>query len=537
MSTQTIQQVQRRPLTTTTIMGTGFIPHENVLSYHSSSSSQDLPHMNFRSFVETLKEDNDLVEINDEKDPNLEVSAIIRKVCETNDYAPLFNNVKGAHNGFFRILGAPASLRSGIRDRYGRLARHLALPADSSMKQIIDKMLSAKTMKPLTPTIVKSGACKENKKFGDEVDLLKLPVPLIHKADGGKYIQTYGMHILQSPDGKWTKWSIARTMVKDDKHLVGLVIPPQHIWEIQQMWKKEGKDIPWALVLGVPPAAIMACCMPLPDGVSEAEYVGAMTGTAVEVTKCETNDLYVPTTSEIVFEGKLSITETGQEGPFAELYGYIFPGVRHKCPVYRVDCITHRDNAILPVSACGRLTDETHTLIGPLVAAEIRQLCQETGLPVKEAFTPFESHVTWCALQIDTKALRAMKTTSAEFSRRIGDLIFNHKVGYTIHRLVLVGEDIDVYKFEDVIWAYTTRCRPHDDEVYYGDCKAFPFIPYNAHGTHNPVKGGKVVSDALLSAEYTTGRTWEAASYKESYWEGVKAKVDEEWVGMGFREE
>lgn len=51
------------------------------------------------------------------------------------------------------------------------------------------------------------------------------------------------------------------------------------------------------------------------DGISEADYIGAFTGSSLEVVKCETNDLYVPASTEIVFEGTLSISETGPEGP------------------------------------------------------------------------------------------------------------------------------------------------------------------------------------------------------------------------------
>lgn len=349
----------KTPIIRTTMASSTFTQKRAVQSYHGSTSNQDPPHMNFRSFVEALKEDNDLIEINDEKDPHLEVSAIIRKVYETDDKAPLFNNVKGAKNGLFRILGAPGALRSTQDTKYGRLARHLALPPTSGMKEILDKMLSAKTSKPLPPNHVESGPCKENKLFGDDIDLTKLPAPLVHQADGGKYIQTYGMHVVQSPDGKWTNWSIARAMIYDNRHLVGLVIEPQHLWQIHQMWKKEGKDVPWALCLGVPPAAIMAASMPLPDGVTEAEYIGSMTGTALDLVKCETNDLWVPANTEIVMEGTLSITETGPEGPFGEMHGYVFPADTHQWPKYAVNAITHRDDAILPVSACGRLTDET----------------------------------------------------------------------------------------------------------------------------------------------------------------------------------
>lgn len=279
--------------------------------------------MNFRSYVEALKKDNDLVEIDREVDPNLEAGAIIRKVCETDDKAPLFNNLKGAQNGLFRILGAPNSLRADSKSRYGRLARHLALPPTAGMNEILDKMMSAAHQTPIPPNTVSTGPCKENVLNDGEFDLTKLPVPLLHQADGGKYIQTYGMHVITSPEGDWTNWSIARAMVYDKNHLTGLVIPPQHIWQLQQKWKAIGKDVPWSLCFGVPPAAIMASSMPIPDGVTEAGYIGAFTGHAIDVVKCETNDLLVPANTEIVLEGTMSISETVPEGPFGEMHGYV----------------------------------------------------------------------------------------------------------------------------------------------------------------------------------------------------------------------
>jgi phenacrylate decarboxylase len=242
------------------------------------------------------------------------------------------------------------------------------------------------------------------------------------------------MHVVSAPDGSWTNWSIARAMVHDKDHLAGLVIQPQHIWQIHQMWKEIGKDVPWALCFGVPPAAIMAASMPIPDGVTEAGYIGALTGEALDVVKCDTNDLYVPANAEIVLEGTLSVTETAPEGPFGEMHGYVFPGDSHPQPKYKVNRITYRNGAILPVSNCGRVTDETHTMIGSLAAAQIRQECQDAGLPVVDAFAPFESQVTWLALGIDTKKLKVMGTSPEEFRKKIGDLVFYHKVGYTIHR-------------------------------------------------------------------------------------------------------
>ena len=173
-------------------------------------------------------------------------------------------------------------------------------------------------------------------------------------------------------------------------------------------------------------------------------------------------------------------------------------------------------------------------MIGPLAALEIKSLLVAHGLPIKEAFSPFESQVTWVALQVDTEKLRAMNTSSQEFSKRIGDIVFNHKAGFTIHRLVLVGDDIDVYNFKDVIWAFCTRCRPGLDEYLFDDVRGFPLIPYMSHGNGSATVGGKVVSDALLPVEYTTGRDWEAADFKNSFPLDIQEKVLGSWSKLGF---
>jgi hypothetical protein len=70
----------------------------------SPNSNQGDPLLDFRSFVEMLRKDEDLADIDQEVDPNLEVGAIVRRVSETNAKAPLFHNVKGAQDGLWKIL-------------------------------------------------------------------------------------------------------------------------------------------------------------------------------------------------------------------------------------------------------------------------------------------------------------------------------------------------------------------------------------------------------------------------------------------------
>ena len=73
----------------------------------------------------------------------------------------------------------------------------------------------------------------EQKWFGDDIDITKFPAPLAHGGDGGRYLQTAGLNIVRTPDGKWTNWSTARAMIAnppaDSRNtLTGSWLPWQH---------------------------------------------------------------------------------------------------------------------------------------------------------------------------------------------------------------------------------------------------------------------------------------------------------------------
>jgi 3-polyprenyl-4-hydroxybenzoate decarboxylase len=74
------------------------------------------------------------------------------------------------------------------------------------------------------------------------------------------------------------------------------------------------------------------------------------------------------------------------------------------------------------------------------------------------------------------------------------------------------------------MWAFSTRCRPGLDETFYEDVRGFPLVPYMSHGNGSPVQGGKVVSDALMPTEYTTGRDWVAADFEHSIPRSLRRK-------------
>lgn len=128
-----------------------------------------------------------------------------------------------------------------------------------------------------------------------------------------------------------------------------------------------------------------------------------------------------------------------------------------------------------------------------------------------------------------------METGSAELCKRIGDLAFKDKSCMLVNRIILVGDDVDVFDWNDIMWALITRCRPGKDETLFEEVRGHPITPYMSHGPHgNPTQGGKVISDCLMPIEYQGKRNFRECSFVESYPEDIKSKVRAGWEGMGF---
>ncbi|CAI5759354.1 unnamed protein product [Candida verbasci] len=505
--------------------------------------------LDFRSFIKTLKDEGDLQEINAEIDPDLELGAIMRKVYEDKLPAPLFNKLKQDPknvdpDNLFRVLGCPGGLRSFGND-HARISLHLGLDSQAPINEIINYLISVRNpIDFIPPKLVSNDESphKKNHLNKDQIDLTKLPIPHLHPGDGGKYLQTYGMWVVQTPDKSWTNWSIARGMVHDSHSIVGLVMNPQHISQVTEAWMKIGKGdkIPFALCFGVPPAAILVSSMPIPDGMTEAEYIGALCKQALPVVKCETNDLEVPANCEIVIEGYLDRNHLVSEGPFGEMHGYCFPHDSIKQPTYKVEHMTYRDNAILPVSNPGLCVDETHTLIGGLGSAETKYLLLQHPILkniVLDVFTPYEAQALWLTIKINTKELVKLNTNAKDLMKLIGNFLWKSKECYKvcsiIHEIILVGDDIDIFNFRKFIWAYTTRHTPGNDQLFYDDVKSFPLAPFISQGPLIKTKtGGKVVTNCIFPKQFTDPNYEFTTCDFGGYPKDIKDKVLKDWSNI-----
>lgn len=492
--------------------------------------------LSIRDWIAALQSIGDIQTIEREVDWNLEMSAITRRAMDLRAPAPLFANIKGIERGF-RALGAPGSLSALPGMTFARLALALGLPATASGRDLVAALADARRRPLIAPSIgnAATAPCKENKAFGADVDLLRLPTPFIHAHDGGRYLQTFGLNIVRTPDGSWTNFSINR-MMQLDKNRLGCLIPPnQHFGIINAKWRELGKPTPIAIAFGVEPAFPLVGGMPIPEGEDESAFLGAYFGTPTDLVRAETVDIDVPATAEIVLEGHVSHDETAMEGPMDEFPGYVGTGGTAK-PVLHVEAMTWRTDPILPFSVAGAPVEENHTCWGIPHSAEVLSLLREDGVPVSTCWMVLEAacHLMVIALKPDWHETSGI--SACDMCEQIGKRIFSSKPGFGIPKLLVVEDDFDVTDVAQVIWAFASRAHPSRGEVYFPDAPQNALSIFLASSEKAAFKTTKVAHNALLADRFPITERPVRSDFEHAWPSDLQAQVLSRWADYGYVE-
>jgi UbiD family decarboxylase len=393
-----------------------------------------------RGFLRVLEDRGLLHRVPVEVDWDTEIGTIQRRVADKDGPALLFDRVRGSEWPVVSgVLGTP--------ERYA-----LAMGCEPDHRSIIWHVKEA-VKRPIAPVVVDEGVCQERVDTGAAIDLGKFPAPRWHELDGGRYIGTLGLVITKDPDTGERNIGIYREQIMGRNTTA--LNATQQVGTLWQKWRRKGKPMPLATAIGVDPCTLAASCVHAPLGLDEFGISGALRGRPLELVRCQTQDLEVPATAEIVLEGEIPTdAPLVDEGPFGEFAGYY--GVMTKSPLVTLTAATYRDRPILQGALTGMPPTEDTTL---------RVMGHSAGDWYKLERMQIPGLKDYYETDMGCANYMVVVSMSQQFYHGHAKQMIA-AVWASIHIakwVIVVDDDIDIYDRRQVEWAISTRVAPYRD--------------------------------------------------------------------------
>lgn len=481
-----------------------------------------------RDFINLLEGEDQLKRIRTEVDPHLEVTEISDRTLRRGGPALLFENPKGSSIPLLaNLFGSTRRIAlamgqedlEGLRE-VGRLLAFLKEPAPpDGWRDLLRNLPAYRNALNIAPSVRRKAPCQEVVIAGEDVDLGMLPVQTCWPDDAAPLV-TWPLVITRGPERPRQNLGIYRMQLLGRDRLIMRWLPHRGGALDFGAWRARhpGEDFPVAVAIGADPATILATVTPVPDTMSEYAFAGLLRGARTEVVKSMDSDLEVPAGAEIVLEGVIRPDDAAPEGPFGDHTGYY--NEVETFPVFTVRRITHRREPIYHSTYTGRPPDEP-AMLGVALNEVFVPLLVKQFPEITDFYLPPEG----CSYRL---AVVSMKKRYPGHARRVmmGVWSYLRQFMYTKF-VVVVDDDIDIRRWEDVIWAVTTRMDPARDTVLIEN------TPIDYLDFASPVSGlgSKMGLDATDKLPGETTRRW---GTRIAMKDEVRRRVDALWAELGI---
>jgi len=364
-----------------------------------------LAYEDLRDWMAALERAGELKKIRTPVNPILEVAEITDRVSKTGGPALLFQNIEG-HPGSQVLINQFGSARrmklalevDSLDQVADRIRHFMDVKSPQGFLDKVKMLPMLAEMGKFFPKTVSTGACKEVIKR-DHFSVLDFPILQCWPKDAGRFItmpcvvtrdpktgkRNVGMYRMQIYDERTTGMHWQRQKVGAEHYrealraaaaskdpgtghvgtgaLARLARADSARASVDIMARTSGGSVlvdgdrpsgkmEVAVAIGTDPAITFSAIVPAPPDVEEYLIAGFLRQEPVELVKCETVDLEVPATSEIVLEGHVHLDELRTEGPFGDHTG--FYSLEDLYPVFHLSCITHRKNPIYATTIVGK---------------------------------------------------------------------------------------------------------------------------------------------------------------------------------------
>ena len=512
-----------------------------------------MSYLDLRDFLTQMEREHQLRRIAVPVSPRLEMTEICDRTLKAGGPAllfeapvghgmPVLGNLFGTRERVARGMGiGPGEDVVPALRTLGHTLAALREPEPPRGLKDAGKLLQlVKAVWDMRPKEVRGAPCQEVVREGAEVDLNRLPIQTCWPGDVAPLL-TWGLVITRGPQ------NVARPRSRQNLGIYRqqLLGPNKLImrWLAHRggaldfrdfALANPGQPFPLAVALGADPATILGAVTPVPDSLSEYQFAGLLRGGKTEVTPClgpSLAGLQVPARAEIVLEGHIHPDpdppadgrprtgyEMALEGPFGDHTGYY--NEQEWFPVFTVERITLRRDALYHSTYTGKPPDEP-AVLGVALNEVFVPLLQRQFPEIADFYLPPEG----CSYRM---AVVSMHKAYAGHAKRVmfGVWSFLRQFMYTKF-IVVVDAEVDIRRWDEVIWAITTRVDPVRD-VTLVDNTPIDYLDFAS-----PVAGlgSKMGIDATNKWPGETRREWGRPIAMDA---ATRARIDAIWQDLNI---
>lgn len=337
-----------------------------------------------RDCVNDLEKHGHLIRIKEEVDPYLEMAALQMRVFDAEGPALYFENIKGS--------SFPA-----VSNLFGTLARSKFMFRDTldHIKKLVDVKMDPTAvlknpLKYIGSSAVALGALPWKKRANAPIlygktSISKLPQIVNWPMDGGAFVtmpQVYTEDI-SKPGIMKANLGMYRIQLSGNEYIqdkeIGLHYQLHRgIGVHQQKANELGRPLQVSIFVGGPPSHPLSAVMPLPEGLSEMIFAGALGNRRFRYFYDE-EGFCISADADFVITGTVYPNENKPEGPFGDHIGYY--SLVHPFPLMKVHNVYHKKDPIWSFTVVGRPPQEDtsfgaliHEITGSAIPQEINGL-------------------------------------------------------------------------------------------------------------------------------------------------------------------
>lgn len=408
-----------------------------------------MPYRDFRQFLDVLRQHGELVDIDRPVDLRDDVGKALKQTCVRQGPALLFTQ-----------NGTEFALAAGLYS-----TRSKALLAFEATEETIFEKVQSGLEHPIPPSLVSAALCQEVVLTGNDIDITRFPIPTYSPKDGGPYI-TSGIFVSKDPEFGVADIGHYRAQILNKETFTFFAQPFHRFGKYLAKCQRLNIIPQGAIVIGVDPILAYTCQVQTTDETDDWYVAGGLRGAAVELVRCKTIDLEVPSTAEVVIEFEVDLKNNVSEGPLGEYTGYYTPASPK--PVARITAITHRRKPYFQALLTGKPVTENHILKAiPFEASVCRTLKAQFPTIERVAIPPSGGVSFYVVIAMRPRfAGEARQAILAAIASQIRP-----------KWVVVVDPDINVHNPAEVEWAMCFRVRPDRDVFVIDQTPAGPLDP------------------------------------------------------------